>query len=413
MLTIAVLAIVGAVIMIATFVDRQIPSLWALAGPLRFPWAMIAIATLTGAFVSPYPDLTLPKLCGVMLGMMILRAVLLTATTSSRTWALAWAYLVVGSGIVLAGLSGLQVSPLWLPKYETLYSISSKIPRVIPKLAGAEDGVNPNGLGGTTLFFLPLVVVVAVHRLRVRNGGAATRKLVGREVTVLEGPGYVLGAAFLLVALVLSQSRSAWISAAAAGAVVVALRFRPRNLAWAIGATAALAGWLWSDSGAGSRIPGPDRMFFWSMACEAIRAHPLVGVGLGAFRRIGEDMQGAHAAKVVPVAHAHNVFLQVALDIGIPGLIAYIALIAVASGMAYQILRRHRDTDERAMCLGLWASLIAVHLFGLTDAISLGAKVGIFLWWNLGLIAAVHYRMLHPVPAVNSRGASSGVMSRL
>ena len=90
------------------------------------------------------------------------------------------------------------------------------------------------------------------------------------------------------------------------------------------------------------------------------------------------------------VAHAHNIFLQVALDIGIVGLVAYVAMLAFVSHITYQLWSRQSDGDERVLCLGLRANLFAIHLFGLADAIALGTKVGVFLWWNLGLIAAVH-----------------------
>jgi len=95
-------------------------------------------------------------------------------------------------------------------------------------------------------------------------------------------------------------------------------------------------------------------------------------------------------ARDVDIAHAHNVFLQTALDVGIPGLIAYVALLIVATLMCWQT---YRDGDPLAqrIALGLWGNLVAIHLFGLTDAVALGAKIGLFLWWSLGMIAALHH----------------------
>jgi putative inorganic carbon (HCO3(-)) transporter len=82
------------------------------------------------------------------------------------------------------------------------------------------------------------------------------------------------------------------------------------------------------------------------------------------------------------------VFLQTALDVGLPGLIAYLALLLVATALCWR-LYRHGGKVEASLAVGLWASLAATHLFGLTDAIALGAKVGVFLWWNLALIGAL------------------------
>jgi hypothetical protein len=43
----------------------------------------------------------------------------------------------------------------------------------------------------------------------------------------------------------------------------------------------------------------------------------------------------------------------------------------------------------RTLVLGLAGNLVALQLFGLTDAVSLGAKVGWFFWFTLGLILAI------------------------
>ena len=137
-LTVSVLAVVGTVFVILTVFDRQAVPLSRLAGPFRFPWAILAVGMLVGALVSPVRELTLPKFSGFVLGMLVFRAVLLTGTSSSRIWLLAWAYLLIGSSIVVAGLF---VSPLWPGwKNDVLYSLSAKIPRLARGLPGAERG---------------------------------------------------------------------------------------------------------------------------------------------------------------------------------------------------------------------------------------------------------------------------------
>jgi putative inorganic carbon (HCO3(-)) transporter len=37
------------------------------------------------------------------------------------------------------------------------------------------------------------------------------------------------------------------------------------------------------------------------------------------------------------IAHAHNIFLQTALDLGIPGLVAYLALLGSALVVCWQV----------------------------------------------------------------------------
>ncbi len=48
---------------------------------------------------------------------------------------------------------------------------------------------------------------------------------------------------------------------------------------------------------------------------------------------------------------------------------------------------------KKALVLGLGGGLFGHMIFGMTDAISLGAKPGIFYWILLGLIAGLYLRI--------------------
>lgn len=377
--------------------DDQSQGLRAQAGRLWVPWVVLGVSVLCGVAMSPFPELTLPKLCGVVLGMLVLRAVLLTAATAARIQGISAAYALAGIAILVAGSvvktdgivpTGWTTDPFFYVKFPSLWVFSSSIPRFVDSLPGAEQGVNPNALGGTTLFFLPLLMALMALRL---------------------GPGWMVGVrpwlwraacgtalSVVILALVLSQSRTSWIAAIAGVVAIAAARYRAVVPLVAAG-TAAIAGWWWYGALDNDAVFGYGRLTAWSVAADAIREHPLRGVGLGALRGLAAELQAGAAEPMLPLVHAHNVFLQVALDAGAMGLLAYVALLAVATKMTFEVARDD-GAWERTLCLGLWGSLVAVHLFGLTDAIALGAKVGLFFWWNLGLIAAIHrYRVRHSV----------------
>ncbi|MCR4341956.1 MAG: O-antigen ligase family protein [Gemmatimonadaceae bacterium] len=369
-----------------TLFDRHGEGLGKRAGPFRLPWAILAVWMLIGWLVSPSPDLTLPKFTGMALGMLALRAVLLTGTTSARVWLLAGAYVLAGS-VMVAG--GLLAGPRWLRKVEFLYHLDGQIPRVVLGLPGAAGGVNSTALGGATLWLLPVATVLALYGLRrIRQAWQAG---AGRGLAILETIGCGIAALLSFFVLALSQARGAWLSVPIVGVLVLVFRFRLVTLPRALGAAAALAAFLWLGPWSFSTIVGFERPYIWSLAVNAIRAHPIAGVGLGAFRIASAGPAPDFGVdEVFFVAHAHNIFLQVALDVGIPGLLAYVALLGLATRMMYQILRRDSDGHKKALCLGLWANLVAIHVFGLADAIALGTKVGVFFWWSLGLIAALH-----------------------
>jgi O-antigen ligase len=101
--------------------------------------------------------------------------------------------------------------------------------------------------------------------------------------------------------------------------------------------------------------------------------------------------------------HAHNEFLQVGLDLGFPGMIAFISIYIISFLMLIQIwkplslVEKESRCQElydpdliRALVIGLGCGLFAHLLFGMLDAISLGAKPGIFFWMLLGLITGLY-----------------------
>ena len=92
----------------------------------------------------------------------------------------------------------------------------------------------------------------------------------------------------------------------------------------------------------------------------------------------------------VDIAHAHNHLLQAAVDLGLPGLIAYIALWMGTALLLVRSYRLARDSRTRLIVSGMGAGLLAYFLFGTTDAIALGAKVGIFFWIAVALVVSQH-----------------------
>ncbi len=59
----------------------------------------------------------------------------------------------------------------------------------------------------------------------------------------------------------------------------------------------------------------------------------------------------------------------------------------------------------RSLTLGLGGGLLAHLLYGLTDAVALGAKPGVLLWMLLGLIAGLHAQL---GPQMNNADSDHG-----
>jgi hypothetical protein len=90
------------------------------------------------------------------------------------------------------------------------------------------------------------------------------------------------------------------------------------------------------------------------------------------------------------VTHAHNELLQVAVDLGIPGLVGYVALLTTFALTAWRAYHALNDRWLRALIVGLACGMLAHQVFGLTDAFLLGTKPGVVMWVFMGLIAALY-----------------------
>jgi putative inorganic carbon (HCO3(-)) transporter len=362
--------------------------------PLDGPLLLLAVMVPVAVWASPLPEVTLPKLTGLVLGLAAFRA---TVNAGRRRRGLQWAtafFLIAGLGMALLGL----VSSTWAGKWPALNPLLATIPRLIQGLPGAEGGINPNELGGTLVLFLP----VALGACWAQGGGPRWVDRAGRL-------GALLAALLFGAMLLLTQSRSAWTGAAVGLAAMAWLRWRwARRIlpglvgalllgVWVAGPAAALETLLhWMVLAGATPIANmvslEARVEIWSRALHALHDLPFTGCGLGVYRHLVQTSYPLFlSAPGFDIAHAHNLFLQVALDVGLPGLIGYLGLVGSALWCCWRVVRSPgREGGPRQwLALGLMGSLVAFHVYGLTDSVALGAKPGVALWMTLALAAVV------------------------
>ncbi len=141
------------------------------------------------------------------------------------------------------------------------------------------------------------------------------------------------------------------------------------------------------------------RVELWSRALYGIADVPLTGMGMNTARKVLPVLYPTFLASPdFDFAHAHNQLLQAALDLGIPGLTAYLALWLISATLLVRVYRRSPERHDRMMAGGLGAGLIAQFSFGMTDSISLGSKPAVLFWFMLALIVSLH-RIALPPPA--------------
>ena len=153
------------------------------------------------------------------------------------------------------------------------------------------------------------------------------------------------------------------------------------------------------------------RVEIWARAIYAMQDFAFTGMGMNTFRHIVHVLYPLYTVSPdVPlkdIGHAHNEFLQSGLDLGIPGMIAFIGLNLLVFWMLFSNLRRTRIRSHRPMdlkevlsreffyvvSLGLAGGLFAHFLFGVTDAIALGAKPGVVFWISIALATSIFMKV--------------------
>ena len=168
--------------------------------------------------------------------------------------------------------------------------------------------------------------------------------------------------------------------------------------------------------GSGGAIGGLDeRLEIWSRALYAIQDFSFTGVGIGAYNQVIPLLYPYFLiAPSVDIPHAHNLVLQVAIDLGIPGLIAWLAILIVVVVQAIGVLRRGPSLLW-ALAAGVLGGLTAMLVHGVLDATLWGTKLAFVPWllYALVMLAEAHERMRLPCgssPPPREAGSAAGVV---
>jgi putative inorganic carbon (HCO3(-)) transporter len=392
-----------------------------LNGSLLLMFCMVLIS-LWATFDIGY---SLPKISGMVLGFGVFFAVAREGERP-RGWILGLlAFIGIGLGIAALGVFGTS----WFSSKIPLFNpIISRLPRLITGLQGAESGFHPNEVAGALIWVLPLMMTISVALFFLRRPPKNREAREQRKDQQEKMRGWrlvgviilCLAATFFVAAVfLLSQSRGGYIGLALTLPVLIMIALPPRWRWYSLIALVVLTivlglvvafRWeavrIWVTGSNLAADPAlsintlAGRLEIWSRAIYGIQDFPFTGMGMNTFRKlmpvfyplflIGPD---------IDIGHAHNEFLQVALDLGIPGLIAFLALYIGAFWMLADVWRatRHPPLNTgnwslvtRSLAIGLGGGLLAHLLYGLTDAVALGAKPGVLFWMLLGLIAGLY-----------------------
>jgi len=222
--------------------------------------------------------------------------------------------------------------------------------------------------------------------------------------------GAWLGLAVVAVALLLTFSTGGWLGAAVA-LVAVLVALGRRQAALRLGGVAAaglLAVSLLSLAGVlperlnPLRQTGGFRVELWSSTFDMIRGHPLLGVGLDNFVYLYQQVYLHEGAAAEPnLSHPHNWLLHLWVQLGLPGLLAFLWLVGRFAAEARRALRRPGSRCLVAGAVGALADMLA---HGLVDNSYFLVDLAFVFW--LTLAAASGAPANEPSEPVGTLGAT-------
>ena len=326
---------------------------------------------------------SLPKITGILYGILVFYEMVRLLQTDIL--------IRLGVGLFVAGNFALaSLGLIGMKRDEEFFFgravdfLFEKIPQKNWGFQGAESGFNTNALAGIMILFVPLCIVLAVYGIKKK----ARQHLISQRIDLMLFSGLTL---YFCLILFLTQSIASWIAVALSLGFVLptwkvkAAWFFPIIVFVIIVLLVIPA--IYDNTTAEQEKPFwkkkiETRYMAWNEGLEAVNEKPFTGIGINHLKMRPEF--------IYEYSHAHNHMLHTAAELGIPGLIAYLAILIGTGYMCLEVWRNASAGWMRAAAQGLGAGQLAHFIFGLGDSIPLGAKPGIFFWVSLALIAAMY-----------------------
>jgi O-antigen ligase len=245
--------------------------------------------------------------------------------------------------------------------------------------------INRNHYAGFLEMILPLALALLFYQYaKLRRNRiqpiVGVRKLITRA-SLQRLLFWLSISVVLLAALIFSRSRmgivAAFVSLLVTFGLAAIRRFRGKTglllCAAFIGLSICFAVWVgpgtivarFENVGQEYTLHDQSRLSIWQGAGALIQQHPWLGTGLGTFPIAYTTVQRSFLGMFVN--HAHNDYLEISSDLGLPAaLVLFVSIFFVLMRAVKTFLFAERDF-ERFAALGCAGSIVAVLLHTLTD----------------------------------------------
>lgn len=349
--------------------------------PMDLPIVVLLGMALVGLYPSVDSSLSMPVLYKMIVEFALFYGLVNSFRSERRIRTVVAVLLLAGTGASLLGLAGTEgmaydFSAILRGHGDFLRQLARRL---------NQAGFNANIVGGTMAMLFPLNLSLLCFGSSRRSKPllGISLLIIGTTSLLTQSRGALVGLAVALVAMAIWRSR--WFVLLVPLALI-GLFVMSRYLG-----VEQIADFLLTTETTRS---AQARFELWQRAIYMLQDFPFTGIGLGTFSRVASVMYpffllGPDA--VVP--EAHNVFLQAGVDLGIPGLVAFIALLTAFSITAVEAVRMAKYTELEPLAIGLLCGFVVYLIHGLVDAITFSTKPGTVIWMIIGLVTALWCRL--------------------
>lgn len=336
-------------------------AVFLLCGVLSFYWAADTVIAAKIAFIF---------VMGAAIYLVVSHTVRSVEEVRAILWTIAIATGFIGSYAVAAeigiigGVSEIQV-----------YDSSESYSRV--------EGLftHPNQLGGFLALTIPLLTALTVSERSV-------------WMRIL---GYLL-IAVSVAGLALTYSRGAWVGTGLGLLILLPVLRRGARLVpgvalvGAVASSSAILERVQSIASFNSDSAVTGRFEFWSVALRLVAERPLSGIGLGNWYTVYGTLPIQNLPRLpysleIP-AQAHNLFLNLAVEIGLIGAGAFVLMLVFAFYKAVKVI--HASTGRtKIWATGICAGLAAMIVHNMVDVTIYQGFMVLILFTYLGLLEAM------------------------
>lgn len=352
--------------------------------PVDAPIIVLILLLPVTLWATSEPATTIPQVMRLLTGIALFYTVVNWTTDRQKMETIFVSIMI--AGFVLALVSPISVAWSFNAGEFPFIPISlySYLPRLTP------FAINPNIMAGQLVVLLPFPLAFVLF----------SGRRTGCWLLILADTSMLL----MISMLVVTQSRGAILALFAIIAVVFILRW---SYGWlmlpVIGIVGIVIGLILGNDrlhdilvSSGIQSTADKRFEIWNRAWYIIQDFPFTGVGMGTYNK-AVNLLYPFFINDPTIPHAHNIYLQIAVDLGILGLVAWLALVGTVLLVSWRVYRHGYITGDRWLTgvgLGMIASQVALLVHGLTDnAIWADVPTAALTWGLWGYVLAVYRKI--------------------